>query len=76
MRTFVCLQNSNRSAAYNLAIEEAIGLHLVSSGYGAGLRIWRNPFSIVLGLSEKAEIRFYPKFCKNFREGFRHKIRF
>lgn len=67
MRTFVCLQNSNRSAAYNLAIEEAIGLHLVSSGYGAGLRIWRNPFSIVLGLSEKAEDTVLPEVLQKFQ---------
>ncbi|WP_061215917.1 lipoate--protein ligase family protein [Leptospira santarosai] len=67
MRTFVCLQNSNRSAAYNLAIEEAIGLHLVSSGYGAGLRIWRNPFSIVLGLSEKAENTVLPEVLQKFQ---------
>lgn len=61
MRTFAFLQNSKRSASYNLAIEEAIGLHFVSSGYGAGLRIWRNPLSIVLGLSERAEDTVLPE---------------
>lgn len=68
MRTFAFLQDSNRSAAYNLAIEEAIGLHFVSSGYGAGLRIWRNPFSIVLGLSEQAEDTILPEVLRNFME--------
>ncbi|TGM06192.1 lipoate--protein ligase family protein [Leptospira barantonii] len=68
MRTFSFFQNSRRSAAANLAIEEAIGLHLVSSGYGAGLRIWKNPFSIVLGLSEKAEDTILPDVLKNFQE--------
>ncbi|EMF84278.1 biotin/lipoate A/B protein ligase family protein [Leptospira weilii serovar Topaz str. LT2116] len=68
MRTFAFLQDSKRSAAYNLAIEEAIGLHFVSSGYGAGLRIWRNPFSIVLGLSERAEDTILPEVLRNFIE--------
>ncbi|EMN88532.1 lipoate--protein ligase family protein [Leptospira weilii] len=66
MRTFAFLQNSKRSASYNLAIEEAIGLHFVSSGYGAGLRIWRNPLSIVLGLSERAEDTVLPEVLRNF----------
>ncbi|AXR65827.1 lipoate--protein ligase family protein [Leptospira mayottensis] len=68
MRTFTFLQDSKRSAAYNLAIEEAIGLHFVSSGYGAGLRIWRNSFSIVLGLSERAEDTVLPEVLRNFME--------
>lgn len=68
MRTFSFVQNSIRSAAFNLAIEEAIGLHLVSSGYGAGLRIWKNPFSIVLGLSEKAEDTILPEILLHFQE--------
>lgn len=68
MRTFSFIQNAQRSAAANLAIEEAIGLHLVSSGYGAGLRIWKNPFSIVLGLSEKAEDTILPEVLRGFRE--------
>ncbi|MGJ4751683.1 lipoate--protein ligase [Leptospira kmetyi] len=68
MRTFSFIQNSRRSAAANLAIEEAIGLHLVSSGYGAGLRIWKNPFSIVLGLSEKAEDTILPSVLQRFQD--------
>ncbi|EKO13530.1 lipoate--protein ligase family protein [Leptospira kirschneri] len=68
MRTFSFVQNSLRSAAFNLAIEEAIGLHLVSSGYGAGLRIWKNSFSIVLGLSEKAEDTILPEILQHFQE--------
>ncbi|PJZ57814.1 lipoate--protein ligase family protein [Leptospira barantonii] len=68
MRTFSFIQNAQRSAAANLAIEEAIGLHLVSSGYGAGLRIWKNPFSIVLGLSEKAEDTILPEVLRAFQE--------
>ncbi|EMJ53642.1 biotin/lipoate A/B protein ligase family protein [Leptospira interrogans serovar Valbuzzi str. Duyster] len=68
MLTFSFVQNSIRSAAFNLAIEEAIGLHLVSSGYGAGLRIWKNPFSIVLGLSEKAEDTILPEILLHFQE--------
>ncbi|MCG6167253.1 lipoate--protein ligase family protein [Leptospira sp. FAT2] len=67
MRTFSFVQNSIRSAAANLAIEEAIGLNLVSSGYGAGLRIWKNPFSIVLGLSEKAEDTILPEVVQRFQ---------
>ncbi|TGK36145.1 hypothetical protein EHQ12_14850, partial [Leptospira gomenensis] len=64
MRTFLFTQNSERSSAYNLAIEESIGINLVSSGYGAGLRIWKNPFSIVLGLSEKAEDTILPEIIR------------
>ncbi|TGL83042.1 lipoate--protein ligase family protein [Leptospira yasudae] len=68
MRTFTFVQNSIRSAAANLAIEEAIGINLVSSGYGAGLRIWKNPFSIVLGLSEKAEDTILPEVVQRFQK--------
>ncbi|EMO52010.1 lipoate--protein ligase family protein [Leptospira noguchii] len=68
MRTFSFIQNSLRPAAFNLAIEEAIGLHLVSSGYGAGLRIWKNSFSIILGLSEKAEDTILPEILQHFQE--------
>ncbi|MBM9576858.1 lipoate--protein ligase family protein [Leptospira sp. 201903070] len=68
MRTFSFIQNSERSATYNLALEEAIGLHLVSSGYGAGLRIWKNPFSIVVGLSEKPEETVLPEILNPFLE--------
>ncbi|XDD49347.1 biotin/lipoate A/B protein ligase family protein [Leptospira sp. WS92.C1] len=68
MRTFSFIQNSKRSAFYNLALEEAIGLHLVSSGYGAGLRIWKNPFSIVVGLSEKPEDTILPEILNPFLE--------
>ncbi|TGN19951.1 lipoate--protein ligase family protein [Leptospira idonii] len=41
-----------RSPYYNLAIEESIALHLSSSGLTGGVRIWTNPPSIILGLSE------------------------
>ncbi|PKA05885.1 lipoate--protein ligase, partial [Leptospira ellisii] len=64
MRTFFFTQNSERSPAYNLAVEESIGVNLVSSGYGAGLRIWKNPFSIVLGLSEKAGDTILPEIVR------------
>ncbi|EMJ92806.1 lipoate--protein ligase family protein [Leptospira alstonii] len=74
MRTFSFVQNSKRSAAYNLALEEAIGLHLVSSGYGAGLRIWKNPFSIVLGLSEKAEDTVLPEVLERFKRSAGNRI--
>nr|WP_275067274.1 lipoate--protein ligase family protein [Leptospira bandrabouensis] len=35
-----------------MAIEEAIALKLVSEGMTAGVRLWKNPDSIILGLSE------------------------
>lgn len=41
-----------RSPYFNLAIEEAIALKLVSEGMTAGVRLWKNPDSIILGLSE------------------------
>ncbi|MDF3818320.1 lipoate--protein ligase family protein [Leptospira sp. 96542] len=41
-----------RSPYYQLAVEEAISLHLVSEGLTAGVRFWKNPESIILGLSE------------------------
>ncbi|RHX85968.1 lipoate--protein ligase family protein [Leptospira stimsonii] len=68
MRTFSFFQNSERSATYNLAIEEALGLHLISSGYGAGIRIWKNPFSIVVGLSERPEETVLPEILNPFLE--------
>lgn len=41
-----------RSPYYNLAIEESIALHMVKSNLIAGIRLWKNPDSIILGLSE------------------------
>ncbi|TGM35183.1 lipoate--protein ligase family protein [Leptospira biflexa] len=41
-----------RSPYYNLAVEEAIAVNLVNSQITAGIRLWKNPDSIILGLSE------------------------
>ncbi|XDD43628.1 biotin/lipoate A/B protein ligase family protein [Leptospira sp. WS60.C2] len=41
-----------RSPYYNLAIEESIAIHMVRFGITAGIRLWKNPDSIILGLSE------------------------
>lgn len=41
-----------RSPYYNLAIEESIAVQLVKSDLTAGIRLWKNPDSIILGLSE------------------------
>lgn len=41
-----------RSPYYNLAIEESVAIQMVSSGITAGIRLWKNPDSIILGLSE------------------------
>ncbi|TGM01172.1 lipoate--protein ligase family protein [Leptospira jelokensis] len=41
-----------RSPYYNLAIEESIAVLMVKSNITAGIRLWKNPDSIILGLSE------------------------
>ncbi|TGK01677.1 lipoate--protein ligase family protein [Leptospira semungkisensis] len=56
MRTFLLNQKAIRTPYYNLAMEEALALQLVSHGLVAGLRFWEGPRSIILGLSEKPEI--------------------
>ncbi|PJZ68650.1 lipoate--protein ligase [Leptospira perolatii] len=69
--TFIIDQTSVRTPYYNLALEEAISLKLVSEGFIGGLRFWENPRSIVIGLSEKPERTvgpFYESFLQNRKE--------
>ncbi|TGK87467.1 lipoate--protein ligase family protein [Leptospira noumeaensis] len=51
-KVFFFPQIPPRSPYYNLAIEEAIAVQLVKEGITAGVRLWKNPDSIILGLSE------------------------
>lgn len=51
-KVFYFPQIPPRSPYYNLAIEEALSLQLVSQNITAGVRLWKNPDSIILGLSE------------------------
>ncbi|TGK97031.1 lipoate--protein ligase family protein [Leptospira brenneri] len=51
-KVFYFPQIPPRSPYYNLATEEAIAVKLVSEGITAGVRLWKNPDSIILGLSE------------------------
>lgn len=51
-KVFYFPQIPPRSPYYNLAIEEALSLQLVSQNLTAGVRLWKNPDSIILGLSE------------------------
>lgn len=45
-------ETSLRTPYYNLAIEEAVALNLVKFNLLCGVRIWKNPNSIIIGLSE------------------------
>ncbi|TGM80013.1 lipoate--protein ligase family protein [Leptospira bouyouniensis] len=51
-KVFFFPSTPSRSPYYNLAIEEAIAVHLVKFNITAGIRLWKNPDSIILGLSE------------------------
>ncbi|GBF49823.1 biotin/lipoate A/B protein ligase family protein [Leptospira ryugenii] len=51
-RIFFFHSQNIRSPYYNLAVEEAISLQLNQFGITAGIRVWRNPSTLVLGLSE------------------------
>ncbi|MBM9547919.1 lipoate--protein ligase family protein [Leptospira sp. 201903074] len=51
-KVFYFPQIPPRSPYYNLAIEETLSLQLVSQNLTAGVRLWKNPDSIILGLSE------------------------
>jgi len=55
-----------RSPYSNLAIEESISLNLVRFNIMGGIRIWRNPPTIVLGLSENPENTISPHILKKF----------
>nr|WP_306819341.1 lipoate--protein ligase family protein [Leptospira sp. id769339] len=56
VRTFILDQKSIRTPYYNLALEEALAVQLVSGGYSGGVRFWEGPRSIIMGLSEKPEL--------------------
>ncbi len=56
-----------RSPYSNLAIEEAISLHLVKHDLIGGIRLWKNPRTIVLGLSENPELTIAPQVISAFR---------
>lgn len=45
-------ETSLRTPYFNLAIEEAIALNLNKFQITAGVRVWKNPKSIIIGLSE------------------------
>lgn len=55
-----------RSPYYNLAVEESIALHLASFGLTGGVRLWVNPKSIILGLSEDPKKNIKPVVLENF----------
>ncbi|TGN16787.1 lipoate--protein ligase family protein [Leptospira ilyithenensis] len=57
---------SIRSPYYNLAVEESIALHLASLGLVGGIRLWVNPRSIILGLSEDPKKNIKPSVLENF----------
>lgn len=56
-----------RSPYSNLAIEEAIALNLTKHNMIGGIRLWKNPPTIVLGLSENPELTIVPKVISDFR---------
>jgi lipoate-protein ligase A len=56
-----------RSPYYNLAIEETISLNLVKHGLMGGIRIWENPPTIVLGLSEDPKKTVQPQVLEKFQ---------
>ncbi|MCE9501397.1 MAG: lipoate--protein ligase family protein [Leptospira sp.] len=66
-------QHFERNVYYNLAIEEAIALNLISSPYSAGIRFWKNSNSVILGISEKiadtVQEQRFTQFRQNFKAG-------
>ena len=61
-------QTSIRSPFFNLALEEAICLNLVAAGFSGGIRLWKNPLSIVLGISDQCEKNIKPEILKEYKK--------
>jgi len=68
MSFFSFFETPLRSPYWNLAIEEALALHLVRFDLKGGIRFWRNPSTIVLGLSEKPEETIQSNVLKDFQK--------
>lgn len=65
-RLFFFPETQLRTPYWNLAIEEAISLHLVKHKILGGIRIWRNPPSLVVGLSEDPKKTIHVKVLTEF----------
>ncbi|EIE01972.1 biotin/lipoate A/B protein ligase family protein [Leptospira licerasiae serovar Varillal str. VAR 010] len=75
VRTFILDQKSIRTPYYNLALEEALAVQLVSGGYSGGVRFWEGPRSIIMGLSEKPELSAGKENIERFLTTFRKRQR-
>jgi lipoate-protein ligase A len=64
-----------RSPYSNLAIEEAIALNLAKENLIGGIRLWKNPPTIVLGLSENPNLTIEPKVIQNFQSNMEFGLR-
>ncbi|MDZ4727838.1 MAG: lipoate--protein ligase family protein [Leptospira sp.] len=62
-----------RSPYSNLAIEEGIALNLVKFGLIGGIRLWKNPECIVLGLSENPNLTIEESVITNFKNNITNK---
>ncbi|WCL48678.1 lipoate--protein ligase family protein [Leptospira sp. GIMC2001] len=71
MSIFLFQQKSIPNPYFQLALEEAIALNLSDSDYTAGIRIWRNIKSIVLGISEKESLTIKKETLETFRQYFK-----
>jgi len=70
--TFYFPECKVRSPYSNLAIEESISLLITKYDLLGGIRLWRNPSTIVLGLSEKPEQTIQPKVIESFTKNLNH----
>jgi len=68
-QTFYFPESKIRSPYQNLAIEEAISLNMNKFNLMGGIRLWRNPRTIVLGLSENPKLTIKEHIIDRFVNG-------
>lgn len=68
---FFCLkENKAHNPYYNLAREEALALSLAEFGIKGGIRFWRNPKTIVMGLSDSVSKNIPESIISNWQKDF------
>lgn len=70
---FYLVENNYRNPYYNLAREEALAITMKDYHIKAGLRFWRNPSTIVLGISDSLSRNVDDKIFQSWKKSFSEK---
>lgn len=70
---FYLIETKLRNPYYNLAREEALAITMKDYGVKAGLRFWKNPSSIILGISDSLSHNVNEKIFHSWKKSFEEK---